>query len=127
VKAAKANGYLLLDHNGLQLLVDFVAGAHECTERRMAAAAAGAAGAAAAGAGHLITSISHAEVGHQLLQHWLWSWVGLLRTLLTPSAINKATDAMYQHCVSCDAQGGKFGCFSRICHCAVSWLTYKCA
>lgn len=69
VKAAKANGYLLLDHGGLQLLVDFVAGAHECTERRMAAAAAGAAGAAAAGAGHLITSISHAEVGHQLVQH----------------------------------------------------------
>jgi DnaJ family protein C protein 13 len=65
VKAAKANGYLLLDHGGLQLLVDFVAGGHECTERRMAAAAAGAAGAAAAGAGHLITSISHAEVGHQ--------------------------------------------------------------
>lgn len=62
VKAAKANGYLLMDHGGLQLLVDFVAGAHECTERRMAAAAAGAAGAAAAGAGHLITSISHAEV-----------------------------------------------------------------
>jgi DnaJ family protein C protein 13 len=68
VKAAKANGYLLLDHGGLQLLVDFVAGAHECTERRMAAAAAGTAGAAAAGAGHLITSISHAEVCHQLLQ-----------------------------------------------------------
>lgn len=63
VKAAKANGYLLMDHGGLQLLVDFVAGAHECTERRMAAAAAGASGAAAAGAGHLITSISHAEVG----------------------------------------------------------------
>lgn len=62
VKAAKANGYLLMDHGGLQLLVDFVAGAHECTERRMAAAAAGASGAAAAGAGHLITSISHAEV-----------------------------------------------------------------
>jgi DnaJ family protein C protein 13 len=62
VTAAKANGYLLMDHGGLQLLVDFVAGAHECTERRMAAAAAGAAGAAAAGAGHLITSISHAEV-----------------------------------------------------------------
>lgn len=64
VRAAKANGYLLMDHGGLQLLVDFVAGAHECTERRMAAAAAGAGGAtaAAAGAGHLITSISHAEV-----------------------------------------------------------------
>lgn len=63
VKSAKANGYLLMDHGGLQLLVDFVAGAHECTERRMAAAASGAAGAAvAAGAGHLITSISHAEV-----------------------------------------------------------------
>jgi len=63
VKAAKANGYLLMDHGGLQLLVDFVAGAHECTERRMAAAASGAAGAAVAtGAGHLITSISHAEV-----------------------------------------------------------------
>lgn len=63
VRAAKANGYLLMDHGGLQLLVDFVAGAHECTERRMAAAAAGAAaGAAAAGAGHFITSISHAEV-----------------------------------------------------------------
>lgn len=27
VKAAKANGYLLMDHGGLQLLVDFVAGA----------------------------------------------------------------------------------------------------
>lgn len=62
VRAAKANGYLLMDHGGLQLLVDFVAGAHECTERRMAAAGT-AAGASAAGAGHLITSISHAEVG----------------------------------------------------------------
>jgi DnaJ family protein C protein 13 len=61
VRAAKANGYLLVDHGGLQLLVDFVAGAHECTERRMAAAAAAGAG-GAAGAGHLITSISHAEV-----------------------------------------------------------------
>jgi hypothetical protein len=61
VRAAKANGYLLMDHGGLQLLVDFVAGAHECTERRMAAAAAAGAG-GAAGAGHLITSISHAEV-----------------------------------------------------------------
>ncbi|WIA10346.1 hypothetical protein OEZ85_010538 [Tetradesmus obliquus] len=56
-----ANGYLLMDHGGLQLLVDFVAGAHECTERRLAAAAAAGAGGAAAGAGHLITSISHAE------------------------------------------------------------------
>jgi DnaJ family protein C protein 13 len=61
VRAAKANGYLLMDHGGLQLLVDFVAGAHECTERRIAAAAAAGAG-GAAGAGHLITSISHAEV-----------------------------------------------------------------
>eukprot|EP00882_Tetradesmus_deserticola_P011484 GHRQ01012150.1.p1 GENE.GHRQ01012150.1~~GHRQ01012150.1.p1 ORF type:complete len:544 (+),score=279.40 GHRQ01012150.1:121-1632(+) len=59
VRAAKANGYLLMDHGGLQLLVDFVAGAHECTERRSAAAAGGAGG--AAGAGHLISSISHAE------------------------------------------------------------------
>lgn len=66
LKAAKANGYCLMDHGGLQLLVDFVAGAHECSERRMAAAGAagggGGAAAAAAGAGHLITSISHAEV-----------------------------------------------------------------
>jgi DnaJ family protein C protein 13 len=62
VSAAKANGYLLMDHGGLELLVDLVAGAHECTERRMAAAAAAGAGGAAAGTGHMITSISHAEV-----------------------------------------------------------------
>jgi hypothetical protein len=67
VRAAKANGYLLMDHGGLQLLVDFVAGAHECTERRMAAAGAAGAGGAAAGAGHLITSISHAEVSCTLV------------------------------------------------------------
>ncbi|KAF8069423.1 GRV2 [Scenedesmus sp. PABB004] len=56
-----ANGYALMDAGGLELLVDFVAGAHECSERRLASAGAGgAAAAASAGAGHLITSISHA-------------------------------------------------------------------
>lgn len=57
VRAAKANGYLLLDHGGVELLVDVVAGAHESRERRAAAT-----GPQAAAAGFLITSISHAEV-----------------------------------------------------------------
>jgi hypothetical protein len=102
VKAAKANGYLLMDHGGLQLLVDFVAGAHECTERRMAAAA-GASGAAAAGAGHLITSISHAEVGTatplQFVNERLGytrRWCGMVCMLLGPVQGSVSTIAVHQ-------------------------------
>jgi DnaJ family protein C protein 13 len=60
LRAAKANGYALLDAGGLELLVAVVAGAHECSERRAAAVAAG--GVATVGAGHLLTSISHEQV-----------------------------------------------------------------
>lgn len=66
LRSAKANAYTLMDHGGLQLLVDVVASAHECSERRAAAAGSGAAAALGAsnGTAHLITSISHADVRH---------------------------------------------------------------
>ncbi len=57
LRAAKANGYLLMDNGGLELLVDIVADAHEYGERRLLGT-----GGQVAGAGALLTSISHAEV-----------------------------------------------------------------
>ncbi len=57
LRTAKANGYQLMDAGGLQLLVDVVAGAHECSERR----AVGSGGVQPLGAGSLLTSVSHAE------------------------------------------------------------------
>ena len=60
LRAAKANAYALMDAGGLELLVDVVAGAHDCSERR-AGAGGGAGGAQPLGAGSLLTSESHAE------------------------------------------------------------------
>ena len=62
LRAARANGYALQDAGGLELLVDVVAGAHECTERRAAAVGGGG---QVVGAGHLLTSISHEQVREQ--------------------------------------------------------------
>jgi len=91
LRAARANAYLLMDHGGVELLVDVAAAAHECPERRAASAAAlGAAGgsAAAVPAGHLLTSISHAEAPKE----WFYYPKDVIGVAGTPGASSAGND-----------------------------------